>query len=130
MKKFLILMCAILALSFTEGCSSTKLATGGAYNGDTFLYQSDQTIDAAQKILTVFVKWEYDNRAILRQWPEIKTSADYVRANAEKWINTCLNLRTAYIANGDKQALETGLSVLQQAVVEATTYMKQRTITK
>lgn len=120
MRNFLLCLPLVLML----GCA-TKLADG-PYNGDVVLYQADKTITESYEVLHAFVKWEFENRAALAQWPGINQGADYVRQNAESWIGSAVALREAYKANPSgeqQQSLERSLSVLRTALSEATRYM-------
>lgn len=107
-------------------CTSTKLAPGGVYQGDTVLYDIDYSIDMPSAFLHLFVKWEYDNRALLAKKPEITKAADEIRKNAPKWEQTAVAMRDAYKRNptdDNKSALEASLAVLRQATLEAAKYI-------
>lgn len=116
---------ALAALSLTApGCRN--LDPDGPYRSDRYLYEADMAITGAYATFSQFVKWEYENREILRQWPEIKKAADHVRRNAKLWITSAMNLREAYskAPNPDtRAALEKALDILQSGLYEATKYM-------
>lgn len=115
----------LLAMSMLTGCNTT-LAPDGAYHGDKVLYSADKTITSAYETLHTFVKWEFENRAALSKWPEIKEAADIVRTNAEGWISSARALRDSYAvapSADNKLALNNGIDLLQTALAEATKYL-------
>lgn len=125
--KILIALLALTAglMSFT-GCNNQQLAQPGPYNGDTFLFNADQTISTTFKTLEVFVKWEYSNRALLVEYPEVKKAADKIRSNYSLWKSSSFALRDAYAANpssDNRTKLTTQLSVLTAALSEAQSYI-------
>lgn len=110
-----------------SGCGS--LDPSGTYKGDKLLYTADRTIVESYDLFHTFVLWEYDYRAELSRWPEIKQSADHVRANAQDWIRTATALRDAYAAapsGANGKALTAALSTLKTAMAEATKYLARR----
>lgn len=120
---------ALLPLLLAIGCGT--LQEGGVYT-DPFLYQTDTTLAVAYTTIHVFVKYEYDNRAILAATPSIKQAADRMRIGAPRWFGSAIALRDAYAANpagGSKDALRASLDVLRSAMAEATKYMAQPTST-
>lgn len=122
-----LLMVLLVPLFGLSACA-TRLAPGGVYNGDTFLYNADKTITSSYDVLHTFVKWEHDNRASLAKWPEIKRTADTVRVNADKWISSATALREAYAAEPsatNKEKLTTSLRVLRAALAESTRYLQE-----
>ena len=118
---------AVLAMLFilpNQGCR--KLEPGGVYNGDQILYEAELATVTSYDLIQTYVKWEADNRAAVAKWPEIKKSADYMRANAEKWFDTANALHDAYKADPSQEnrdKLKTALDVLRAAMIEATKYM-------
>lgn len=97
-------------------------ATGEMKTPDRVLYDSDFAIATAYSVVHSFVKYEYDNRAALAGTPEIKKSADKIRAGAPGWFKSAVAVRDAYAANPtveNRTALQKALDVLQQAVIEA-----------
>lgn len=117
-----------LALVLLAGCRS--LAPDGVYQGDKFVYNAELGIVTAQDLLHTYVKWEYQNRAALASTPAIKQSADAVRANGKKWIQSAINLTEAYKANPtteNKDALVKALAILRAAMTEASSYMIRTT---
>jgi hypothetical protein len=121
------LVIGILSLSmFSAGCNS--LNPSGPYKGDTVLYGADKGITEGYEALRLFVKWEYDNRAALEPWPEIRAGADYVRENAQLWVSTAQALRDTYAANPsheNKDKLLAALAVLRSALAQTAVYMKE-----
>lgn len=125
MKKLNVMIMAQLAVLIMFGpvACKTTLQPGGPYN-DPVLYNADKTITSSYRILHSFVKWEYDNRAVLPV--EVSRAADAVRDNAEKWITSAINLREAYALAPNKESknnLEKTLDVLQSVLQEAAKYM-------
>lgn len=101
------------------------LDPAGPYKGDQVTYRADLAITTSYDLLHTFVKWEYDNRAALKQWPEVRKSADFVRANAKRWISSAVAAREAYSrapAEDTRAALERALAVLRTATAEALAY--------
>jgi hypothetical protein len=91
-----ILAFAVLPLIFT-GCA-TKLAPGGVYNGDVWLYNIDQTASAAYTFTKTFVTWEMNNRAeIQKVSATITPMADTVRDNAPRWWAETMAARGVYV---------------------------------
>jgi hypothetical protein len=121
------LVIGILSLSmFGAGCNS--LNPSGPYKGDTVLYGADKGITEGYEALRLFVKWEYDNRAALEPWPEIRAGADYVRENAQLWVSTAQALRDTYATNPsheNKDKLLAALAVLRSALAQTAVYMKE-----
>lgn len=110
----------------TSGCRT--LAPGGVYQGDKYLEESELAITTSYDLLHTYVTWEYQNRAALSKWPEIKKSADNIRANSKQWFASAHNLHDAYAANkseANRTALNTVIGVLRSALTEASKYMAQ-----
>lgn len=117
---------ALLLITFLTACGT--LNKDGIYKGDKVLYAADKTIVSAYDGLHTFVKWEFEHREALRQWPEVKESADVVRKNAQAWIETSTRLRDAYTANPselNKTTLQKSLDVLNQALLEISIHMSK-----
>ncbi|MES2219369.1 MAG: hypothetical protein V4587_00195, partial [Acidobacteriota bacterium] len=118
---------SVAGLLLGTGCQ-TKLAEGGAYNGDKALYEADSTITGAYDTLHSFVKWEYENRASLKQWPEIKLAADNVRVNAQQWIDTAIAMRDSYVGDPttqNKDSLATAVRMLRTVLAESAKIITQ-----
>lgn len=110
--------------SAVTGCR--HLDANGVYKGDTALYQSELATTTSYDLLDAFVKWEAANRAALAKWPEIKKSADTIRADAKQWFSTANALHDAYAANPtdeNRAALQKAINVIRAALVEANGYM-------
>lgn len=119
----LLLLCL---LALVAGCSS--VTSDGPYKGDSTLYRADLTITSAYNVLHAFVLWEYQNRPVLSATPEVTQAADYIRANAAKWIGTAIALRDAYAGNptdANRSALQLSINVLQTAMNEAVKYLSK-----
>lgn len=93
----LAVLTAVTVLIGCQGCKTT-LAPGGVYQGDTFLYNMDETIVQSKGALQRFIKWEYDNRAtITNTWPQVTIAADKIRAEAPAAYALAGLARTSYI---------------------------------
>jgi hypothetical protein len=117
------LILVVAAMGF-GGCA-TRLAPDGPYNGDQILFNADKTITSSYRILHSFVKWEHQHRAVLPV--EVTKAADAVRANAEKWTQSVINLREAYALIPNKEnrsALLNAVDVLDQVLLEVTKHMQ------
>ncbi len=107
-----------------HGCGT--LDPAGVYHGDKLLYDAELAIPTSKDILQSFVKWEYDNRSALAGRPEIRKSADNVRAHAKQWIQTAINLTESYKTNAtaeNRDAMVKAIGILRTALVEASGYM-------
>lgn len=114
-----------LALLAT-GCRS--LDPDGPYQGDEVAYNTELTIVTSKNLIDLFVSWEKDNREPLRQWPQIKQYADFVRANAKDWFATANAAYDTYKANPTAEnadKVKTALAVLKTALKEATRYIAE-----
>lgn len=110
------------------GCGTLEPA--GVYQGDKVLYSADLTITTSYDLIHTYVSWEKENRAALQTWPQIRQSADVMRAKAPQWFSTAHALRAAYASSPtpeNRDALQTALNVLHTALSEATKYMAQAT---
>jgi hypothetical protein len=118
---------ALLGLLVAGGLSGCgTLNSSGVYAGDKALYDADLTIASSYELLHGFVKFEYDNRALLAGSPEVKQYADHVRKGAPQWFASAIALRDAYKGNpndGTRTALQQALDVLREATVQATRYL-------
>lgn len=126
MKYITLFAFALFGLFAFPACNNPQFDATGVYHGDQFLYQTDQAVVTTFNLFDVYVKWEYNNRALLTSRPEVRKSADYIRANAKQWRNTVLALRDAYAANpsaDNKLNLTKALAVIQAAMTEATQYL-------
>lgn len=118
-----VLTVAMLGVGLTAGCK-THLAEGGVYQGDTFLYQAENTINTAHDTFRDFLVWEKQYRDILPV--EVSRAADQIRMNEQKWIASANALHDAYVRtptaeNKDKLALT--LNLIQAAFHESLAYM-------
>ena len=115
---------ALGASLLLAGCGS--LDPAGVYQGNLALYQTDVALASSYEVLHGFVQWEYDNRAVLSSTPAIKAAADRVRTGAPQWFGSALALRDAWQTNPsstNQTSLQEALAVIQQATVEAISYM-------
>jgi hypothetical protein len=73
------------------------------------------------------VKWEFQNRDVLSKWPEIRQAAEYVRDNAESWIDAATIAREEYAAFRSEQsrgALLDALAALKRSAATATSILE------
>ena len=119
-------LAALAALPLTilllaSGCSSVEPGN------DPLVVNAERTTELAVDTFDLFLRWEYDNRATLATVPQIRRSADRIRAEGQSWLTTTRTLTTAYKANRspeNKANLETALTVLRAALAEARTYLE------
>jgi hypothetical protein len=112
-------------LVLLAGCA--KLDPSGPYHGDRVLYNADNAIVTANAVFVSFMKWEYDNRETLAKWPEIRKTADRVRANNRDWLETAIKARNNYkvIRNTTTEnALTDAVKVLTDTIIDAQKYLK------
>lgn len=131
MKKTIALILTAFAILIFDGCS--HLAADGPYKGDATLYAADKAITESKSLFDTFLKFEKSNRELLRQWPEIKTSADEIRANGKRWVLTAMALRDAYAITPsaeNKAALEKAISVIRAALTESAQYLTEHQTAK
>lgn len=124
MKKILLL----ITLAFCVACSTT-INTNGPYAGNKTLYATDQSIDAAFRVLDVFMKFQSDNRGVLPK--EVNDFADKTRRDAPLWTRRLIALRDAYASAPttlNKSNLDTVLKLVREAVVQASAYLVEKPI--
>lgn len=114
---------AFISTSLTTGCAH-KLEPG-VYQGDKFLYESENAINTFHEIVREFLIWEMGARTVLPA--EVSRAADFIRLNEKKWLNTAHAAHDAYVQTpGDpnaKQRLMLSLNLLKTALREAAAYM-------
>jgi hypothetical protein len=114
MKRFFSVgLLVVSLLLITQGCSSLKLSPNGFYKGDTVLYSADKAINDSYELLHKFVKWEFDNRVALEQYPEIKEIANKVREEAPGAISAAILARDLYELNKSPENKDKVLTALQ-----------------
>jgi hypothetical protein len=121
---FTMLLCAVMVAGLAVGCNKTTLAPNGVYQGDTFLYQSENTINTAHDSFKTFLQWETTYRAVLPV--EVSRAADYIRLNEQKWINSANALHDAYVRTPsaeNKDKFQLTLNIISTALHEAAAYM-------
>lgn len=124
-----LLLLLVPALFFTAGCA--KLAPTGIYKSDQVLYSAELILPTTHELMGAFLKWEMNNAAVLKRWPEIHVAAEKMRRDAPTWFQTCNNLHDAYKldpSQENKDKLQTALRVLSTALTEANAYMLARTV--
>lgn len=120
------MLLGIVAASSFQGCSSTKLASGGVYAGKANLYAVDSFISTAYDTESAFLKWESTNRPLLSK--SVTAFADDLRKNAKAWNDSALALRDAYAANPtpeNEANLQKALGIIRAALTEATKYLAE-----
>jgi hypothetical protein len=121
---FTMLLCAIMVAGLASGCNKTTLAPNGVYQGDTFLYQAENTINTAHENFLKLYQWEKQFRQVLPV--EVSRGVDYCRLNERKWLDSANALHDAYkntptAENKDKFQLT--LNILSTALQQAAGYM-------
>lgn len=119
-----LLALAVFCLAVPVGCNRTTLAPGGAYAGDKVLYNADKSITTSYRLFQTFLKWELQFRQVLPV--EVSRSADTIRLNAKKWIDSASALRDAYAntpSAENKDKLMLALNIIDTALLEASKYM-------
>lgn len=122
----ILLVCSFLVAAGPVGCSRTTLSPDGVYQGDNFLYNTEKTIVTAYKSFDAYLKWEETYRAVLPV--EVSRSADVIRANGKKWIDTAHAFRDVYVQNPtteNRDKLLLTLNLIDTALAEATKYLAQ-----
>lgn len=125
---------ALLLLVLLTSCATRLENTTlkpSPYGGDAYLYRADQIIVLSYSELDEFVKWEKNFRALINN-PKVKAHADYVRANARKWVTSAIALREAYSKIPDanvQDELQAILNTITEAINQSLTYMAQNKIT-
>lgn len=125
------LLSVLFIAAFLTACGTLDQA--GVYGGDKTLYQADLTINTSYQALDAFVTYEYTNRALLVNNPEITKYADYIRKQSPRWFQTYFALRSAYVSSkraGDQQKLLAAVAVIQAALTQATAYLAEHQTTK
>jgi hypothetical protein len=113
----------VLAYAAT-GCAS--LNPSGPYQGDVLLYRMEVTVPAAYKTFDSFLKFEFDNRAALAQWPEVKKAADEIRTNAPGWLTEAneahdqyVKAKATFVAAADAAAARSAAANLDASAAQA-----------
>lgn len=116
---------ALVCLVACAGCAKTTLAPGGVYQGDTFLYQSENLINTAHDNFLVLYRWEQQFRTALPA--EVSRAVDYCRLNEKKWLDTANAAHDAYVKTpsdqGKKDAFQLALNEISTALQQAAGYM-------
>lgn len=111
---------ALLMILMASGCVSP--------GNDPVVVNAERTTQLAADVFDTFLLWERENREALRSIPEIKKSADFIRARGVTWLETARSMTKAYKHSRtpeNRANLDTALAVLRQAVTEVRTYMAQ-----
>ncbi len=122
---FIVLASSLLGIGLSTGCSSSqKLDPAGVYQGDSFLYNAENTINNAHGLFHEFLTWEFNFRQVLP--PEVSRAADHIRKNEPKWLNSAHAFRDAYVATPtpqNKDKLQLSLNLIRTGLSEAAFYM-------
>lgn len=121
----IILAVAMLGIGLATGCAKTTLAPNGVYQGDTFLYQAENTINTAHDNFLTLYRWEQQFRQVLPA--EVSRGVDYCRLNEKKWLDTANALHDAYVkaptVAGAKDKFQLALNEISTALEQAAGYM-------
>lgn len=124
----LLLGLSLIPISQTGCISAERLDPAGVYAGDAVLANADQQILHAYDVMHTFVRWEFNNRALLLNRPEIRKAADAVRVHGRRAIESAVHVRDAYAAApnpANRSKLESALAILDAALAEASKYVSQ-----
>ena len=82
------------------GCATTaNLDVAGAYGGDTFLYNTDQTIVQTYNIIDQFLIWETANKDYVKaNLPQVYNGANSIRTNAPLVLTLISIDRSLYVS--------------------------------
>jgi hypothetical protein len=119
-----LLLAAAIALPAFTGCA--RLAADGVYSGDKALYAAERATVGAYDAMHAFVNWEYKNRALLVEHPEITKAADEVRLNAQRWLDQVIVLRDVYKSSPspeNRTRMQLAVATLRGALEAAAVYM-------
>jgi hypothetical protein len=119
-----LLLAAAIALPALSGCA--RLAPDGVYGGDKALYAAERATVGAYDAMHAFVNWEYKNRALLVEHPEITKAADDVRLNAQRWLDQVIVLRDVYKSSPspeNRTRMQLAVATLRGALEAAAVYM-------
>jgi hypothetical protein len=119
-----LLLAATIALPALTGCA--RLAADGVYSGDKALYAAERATVGAYDAMHAFVNWEYKNRALLAEHPEITKAADDVRLNAQRWLDQVIVLRDVYKSSPspeNRTRMQLAVATLRGALEAAAVYM-------
>jgi hypothetical protein len=111
----------VLALAILHtGCGSIQPGN------DPVVVNAERTTQLAVDVFDTFLQWEYANRQALSATPEVRQSADFIRAKGQDWLVTARSMTQAYKRNRtpeNKGNLETAMAVLRSAIGEARHYL-------
>jgi hypothetical protein len=123
----LALMTSVVTLPIFETGCHTQLSGTGVYGTDTAAYDMDLAISTSKNVIESFLTWEKANRPLLStKYPDIRVYADKLRAEAPGWLKSAVAVRDSYAtthSQTDKTAFDAAMSVLDQAVTQAQTYL-------
>jgi hypothetical protein len=121
----LIFFAGVLGLVGCTGCA-TQLAPQGVYQGDTVLYRAELASVSSYQLVDTFLKWEYDNRALLSTHPEIKQAADFLRVNypsAKTNLDAAIEKYRVLATPENKALAESWLAKVQEYARTVANYM-------
>lgn|SRR5574343_237721 len=122
MKRLLVILLA-LPMLLIGGCKN--LEPGGVYK-DKILYDADMLISGSYEAVHTFVKWEYDNRELLKITPQVGEYANKIRRTYPQAHWSAIALRNSYEADPstvNKTALQQSLDVLRAVIRETNKWL-------
>lgn len=125
--QFLFLIALTLSHFVFSGCTGTKLDPTGPYKGNTTLYATDSSINAAYSVLDVFLTFELANRQTLSQ--DVRDFANKVRREAPPLSKRILALRDVYAlapTEANKVSLDTAIRLLREMLTQSTAYLVEK----
>lgn len=112
------------------GCSSSSTSTATYSDAsDPVVVNSEKSLRISKDTFDLFLKLEYENKDdAAKITPKIHQFAEYLRENAPHWLTTANDMKNAYKHNRNaenKANLLTALATIDQATIEARTYINQ-----
>jgi hypothetical protein len=111
---------AALAVMVLAGCAVIQPGH------DPLVVNAERTTQVALDAFDAYLLWEYENRVTLSVVPEIRQSADRIRAGGQQWLQTAREMTKAYKHNrsdDNKLNLQTSIAVLRTAIKEVERYI-------
>lgn len=94
---------------------------------DPVVVNAERTTQLAVDVFDTFLQWEYANREALSATPEVRQSADFIRARGQDWLVTARSMTQAYKRNRtpeNKANLDTAMAVLRAGITQARHYLE------
>jgi len=113
----------------TSGYNLSASGQTGVVNDDALVVNTEKALAIALDTFDVFLKLEYDNRAVLEKVsPKIHAYAETVRRNGKNWIKSAEAAKDVYKHNRTPENhanLVTAYKTLKTAIAESQKYISQ-----